>query len=689
MLDLHAHTTASDGVLTPEALVRRAHQLGVRVLAVTDHDTVAGYRPARSEGERLGMRILSGIELSTSRPRGGSLHILGYLFDPEHPAITASIEALSRARETRAGRIADKLVALGVPIELSAVLARAKGTIGRPHFAEELVARGHASSMKEAFARWLADGRPAHVDKEMPSPPGAIAALHQAGGVAVLAHPLSYGMSLERLEQTIRRLTDAGLDGLEVHYGGYTPGQISALRCLADRYRLIPTGGSDFHREPAPPLLPISDAVLDRMEAFAARLRSGDWTGATGAPIDTVVNIGIGGSDLGPVMAYEALAAFRHDRIRCRFVSNVDGADLVAALGDLDPATTLFVISSKTFTTQETLTNARSARAWLCAALGPDAVAEHFVAVSTNAAEVAAFGIDTDNMFGFWDWVGGRYSMDSAIGLSLMVAIGPGRFREMLTGFRLVDEHLAETPFSQNVPVLLGLLGVWYRTFCDLPSRAVLPYSRHLHRFPAYLQQLDMESNGKRVRADGTPVSYQTAPVVWGEPGTNGQHSFHQLLHQGTTVIPADFVVFGAPDHTDAEFPGIEAHHDLLVANCLAQSEALAFGRTAEEVAETEPNPALVAHRTFPGNRPSTTITASALTPSVLGQLVALYEHQVFVQGVVWGVNSFDQWGVELAKALAAAITPELTADETPALAHDESTNALIGWYRSQRGRRR
>ena len=436
-------------------------------------------------------------------------------------------------------------------------------------------------------------------------------------------------------------------------------------------------------------VVPAVHDVLDRMEAFAARLRSGDWTGATGAPIDTVVNIGIGGSDLGPVMAYEALAAFRHDRIRCRFVSNVDGADLVAALGDLDPATTLFVISSKTFTTQETLTNARSARAWLCAALGPDAVAEHFVAVSTNAAEVAAFGIDTDNMFGFWDWVGGRYSMDSAIGLSLMVAIGPGRFREMLTGFRLVDEHLAETPFSQNVPVLLGLLGVWYRTFCDLPSRAVLPYSRHLHRFPAYLQQLDMESNGKRVRADGTPVSYQTAPVVWGEPGTNGQHSFHQLLHQGTTVIPADFVVFGAPDHTDAEFPGIEAHHDLLVANCLAQSEALAFGRTAEEVAETEPNPALVAHRTFPGNRPSTTITASALTPSVLGQLVALYEHQVFVQGVVWGVNSFDQWGVELAKALAAAITPELTADETPALAHDESTNALIGWYRSQRGRRR
>lgn len=427
--------------------------------------------------------------------------------------------------------------------------------------------------------------------------------------------------------------------------------------------------------------------VLDRMGAFAERVRSGEWVGATGAPIETVINIGIGGSDLGPVMAYEALAAYRHERIRCRFVSNVDGADLVNAVHDLDPATTMFVISSKTFTTQETLANARSARSWLAAALGTDAVAKHFVAVSTNADEVSAFGIDTDNMFGFWDWVGGRYSMDSAIGLSLMLAIGPDGFGEMLAGFRAVDEHMATTPLAENVPALLGLIEVWYRTFCDLPSRAVLPYSRYLHRFPAYLQQLDMESNGKQVRIDGEPVTYETGPVIWGEPGTNGQHSFHQLLHQGSTVIPADFIVFGAPDHTDDQLAGVEAHHDLLVANCFAQSQALAFGKTADEVAETEPNPLLVSHRTFPGNRPSTTIMAPALTPSVLGQFVALYEHQVFTQGVVWGLNSFDQWGVELGKVLAVAIIPELTSDDAPDLGHDASTNALIERYRSMRGR--
>ena len=425
--------------------------------------------------------------------------------------------------------------------------------------------------------------------------------------------------------------------------------------------------------------------VLGRMGAFADRVRSGDWVGAAGAPIETVINIGIGGSDLGPVMAYEALATFRHDRIRCRFVSNVDGSDLIAAVRDLDPATTLFVISSKTFTTQETLTNARTARAWLTASLGADAVAKHFVAVSTNVAAVAAFGIDTDNIFGFWDWVGGRYSMDSAIGLSLMIAIGPAAFGEMLAGFRAVDEHMAATPIAENVPALLGLIEVWYRTFCDLPSRAVLPYSRALHRFPAYLQQLDMESNGKRVRIDGEPVTYKTGPVIWGEPGTNGQHSFHQLLHQGTTVVPADFIVFGAPDH--AEFEGADTHHDLLVANCFAQSQALAFGRTAEEVAETETDPLLVSHRTFPGNRPSTTIMAPALTPSVLGQLVALYEHQVFTQGVVWGLNSFDQWGVELGKVLASAIVGELASADTPDLRHDPSTNALIERYRSMRGR--
>jgi len=426
--------------------------------------------------------------------------------------------------------------------------------------------------------------------------------------------------------------------------------------------------------------------VLDQMGAFAERVRSGDWTGQTGEAIRTVVNIGIGGSDLGPVMAYEAMAAFRHDRLSCRFVSNVDGSDLVAALHDLDPATTLFVISSKTFTTQETLANARSARRWLTAALGDNAVARHFVAVSTNATEVAAFGIDTSNMFGFWDWVGGRYSMDSAIGLSLMLAIGPDAFGEMLGGFRIVDEHFATAPLGQNVPAILGLIEVWYRTFCDLPTRAVLPYSRYLHRFPAYLQQLDMESNGKQVRMDGTSVDYETGPIVWGEPGTNGQHSFHQLLHQGTTVVPSDFIVFGAPDHTNTQFAGIEDHHDLLVANCFAQSEALAFGKTAEEVAVSEPDPIRVSHRTFPGNRPSTTIMAPALTPSVLGQLVALYEHQVFTQGVVWGLNSFDQWGVELGKVLAVAIIPELTGDAA-ALEHDRSTNALINRYRQMRGR--
>jgi len=432
-------------------------------------------------------------------------------------------------------------------------------------------------------------------------------------------------------------------------------------------------------------VVPDVHTVLRRMSAFSDRVRDGDWTGHTGRPIHTVVNIGIGGSDLGPVMAYESLAAYRHDRLRCRFVSNVDGSDLVAALCDLDPATTMFVISSKTFTTLETLANARSARSWIVGRLGEDAVSKHFVAVSTNAAEVAAFGIDTTNMFGFWDWVGGRYSVDSAIGLTLMLAIGPEAFLEFLDGFRTVDEHLVSVPLEANAPVILGLIEVWYRTFCGLPTRAVLPYSRYLHRFPAYLQQLDMESNGKRVRRDGTEVSYETGPVVWGEPGTNGQHSFHQLLHQGTTVVPADFIVFATPDHTDSEFTGVESHHDLLVANCFAQAESLAFGRTTEEVAATEPDPDLVAHRTFPGNRPSTMIMAPRLTPSVLGQLIALYEHQVLTQGVIWGINSFDQWGVELGKVLAKAIITELESDESPAAGHDGSTNALIDRYRSMR----
>ena len=423
--------------------------------------------------------------------------------------------------------------------------------------------------------------------------------------------------------------------------------------------------------------------LRERMAAFCGRVRDGEWLGHTGAPIDTVVNIGIGGSDLGPSMAYEALAAYRHERLSCRFVSNVDSHDLLGALSDLDPATTLFVVASKTFTTSETLTNAASARRWSTGALGDDAVARHFVAVSADQAAVTEFGIDAANMFEMWDWVGGRYSVDSAIGLSLMAAIGPEQFEEMLSGMRTVDQHFSTKPLHRNVPALAGLFAVWYRTFCGLPTRAVLPYSQALSRFTAYLQQLDMESNGKRVRLDGDTVSYETGPILWGEPGTNGQHSFHQLLHQGTTIVPCDFIVFANPDHSDA--PG--DHHDLLVANCLAQAEALAFGRTSEEVAASGIDPALVPHRTFLGNRPSTTIMAPRLTPTVLGQLIALYEHQTLTQGVVWGINSFDQWGVELGKSLATAIAPELSAPEPPVLNHDPSTNALITHYRSVRTR--
>ena len=531
--------------------------------------------------------------------------------------------------------------------------------------------QGHAASFEDLDLRRLFDDDPGRVDRMTLT-------------VADLTVDLSkHCVSAAVLDDLIALANEVGLaDRFAAMIAGERINSTEDRAVLHTALR-APIGSEVL--EDGENVVPAVHEVLGRMGAFAERVRSGDWVGATGTPIETVINIGIGGSDLGPVMAYEALAAFRHDRIRCRFVSNVDGSDLTAAVGDLDPATTLFVISSKTFTTQETLTNARSARAWLTASLGADVVATHFVAVSTDAAEVAAFGIDTDNMFGFWDWVGGRYSMDSAIGLSLMIAIGPNAFGEMLAGFRAVDEHMAATPIAENAPALLGLIEVWYRTFCDLPSRAVLPYSRALHRLPAYLQQLDMESNGKRVRIDGEPVTYETGPVIWGEPGTNGQHSFHQLLHQGSTVIPADFIVFGAPDH--AEFEGADTHHDLLVANCFAQSQALAFGRTAEEVAETETDPLLVSHRTFPGNRPSTTIMAPALTPSVLGQLVALYEHQVFTQGIVWGLNSFDQWGVELGKVLASAIVGELTNTDTPDLRHDASTNALIERYRSMRGR--
>jgi glucose-6-phosphate isomerase len=421
--------------------------------------------------------------------------------------------------------------------------------------------------------------------------------------------------------------------------------------------------------------------VLDRMGAFAEPVRSGEWTGHTGRPIRNVVNIGIGGSDLGPRMAYEALRHHSRRDTTFRFVSNVDGTDFAESTRDLDPAETLFVIASKTFTTLETMTNARSAREWALAGLGSDeaAVARHFVAVSTNAGEVAKFGIDVENMFGFWEWVGGRYSMDSAIGLSTMLAIGPERFAEMLAGFHAMDEHFREAPLGESLPALLGMLCVWYGDFFGAETCAVLPYDQYLHRFPAYLQQLTMESNGKHVTLDGTRVDYDTGAILWGEPGTNGQHSFYQLLHQGTRLVPCDFIGF-----MESLNP-LGAHHDLLVSNVFAQAEALAFGKSAEQLrAEGTPEP-VVPHRTMEGNRPSNTILAERLTPHTLGALVALYEHSVFVQGAVWGIDSFDQWGVELGKALAQAIVPELQAAEEPQLAHDSSTNALIRRYRRAR----
>ncbi|GIW03466.1 MAG: glucose-6-phosphate isomerase [Thermomicrobiales bacterium] len=428
-------------------------------------------------------------------------------------------------------------------------------------------------------------------------------------------------------------------------------------------------------------VVPAVHAVLDKMSNFAERVRSGAWTGHTGKRIRNVINIGIGGSDLGPVMAYEALRFYSDRNLTFRFISNIDGTDFVEATRDLDPAETLFIVSSKTFTTLETMTNARTARAWTLRALGDEAaIAKHFVAVSTNAREVARFGIDPANMFEFWDWVGGRYSFDGAIGLSLMVAIGPERFREMLSGFRAMDEHFRTAPLDRNLPVLLGLIGIWYNNFFGAETVAVLPYDHYLKRFPAYLQQLDMESNGKSVTLDGALVDYQTGPVVWGEPGTNGQHAFFQLIHQGTKLIPCDFIGFCR------SLNPIDAHHDLLMANLFAQTEALAFGKTAEEVRAEGVPEALVPHRTFPGNRPSNTLLADQLTPRTLGALVALYEHKVFVQGTVWGINSFDQWGVELGKALAQRIIPELTAEADSPLSHDSSTNALIRRYRARRG---
>ncbi len=445
----------------------------------------------------------------------------------------------------------------------------------------------------------------------------------------------------------------------------------TALRAPRDAHILV--DGRD--------VVPDVHAVLDRMAAFAERVRGGTWTGYTGKPIRNVVNIGIGGSDLGPVMAYEALRFYSKRDMTFRFVSNVDATDLVESTRDLDPSETLFIVSSKTFTTLETMTNASSARSWIVSGLGSDAaVAKHFVAVSTNTERVRQFGIDADNMFGFWDWVGGRYSMDSAIGLSTMLAVGPGAFREMLGGFHAMDEHFRTTPLAENLPVVMGMLAVWYAGFFGSQTIAVLPYDQYLKRFPAYLQQLTMESNGKSVTMHGTPVDYATGAIYWGEPGTNGQHSFYQLIHQGTRLIPCDFIGFYRGLNPLGE------HHDLLMANVFAQSEALAFGKTADEVrAEGTPGE-LVPHRTFAGNRPSTTILAEVLTPRSLGALVALYEHSVFVQGVIWNIDSFDQWGVELGKVLAQRIVPELSAPADTPLEHDSSTSTLIRRYRQRRG---
>jgi glucose-6-phosphate isomerase len=421
--------------------------------------------------------------------------------------------------------------------------------------------------------------------------------------------------------------------------------------------------------------------VLDRMSEFAGRVRNGEWRGHTGMPIRNVVNIGIGGSDLGPVMAYEALRHYSRRDMTFRFVSNVDATDFVEATRDLDPAETLFVVCSKTFTTLETMTNAQTAREWALAALGDEeAIARHFVAVSTNAEGVSQFGIATENMFGFWDWVGGRYSMDSAVGLSTMLAIGPEAFGELLAGFHAIDEHFREAPLAENLPALLGMLAVWYGDFFGAQTIAVLPYNRYLLRFPAYLQQLTMESNGKHVTLDGQRVDYETGAVYWGEPGTNGQHSFYQLIHQGTKLIPCDFIGFLHPLNP------LGQHHDLLISNVFAQPEALAFGKTAEQVRDEGTPEAVVPHRVMEGNRPSNVILAERLDPAALGKLVALYEHSVFTQGAIWGIDSFDQWGVELGKALAKRIIPELQAADTPELTHDSSTNALIRRYRAARG---
>jgi len=485
-------------------------------------------------------------------------------------------------------------------------------------------------------------------------------------------------------DQTLKLLLQlAGESGLRGKMDAMFSGEkinVTENRAVLHVALRAPNGASIF--VDGKDVVPEVRAVLDKMAKFSNRVRSGEWKGHTGKRIKNIINIGIGGSDLGPVMAYEALKHYSERRLTFHFISNVDGMDFVEAVRDLDPAETLFIISSKTFTTLETMTNAQSARDWLLAGLGGEvkAVAKHFVAVSTNAEKVSAFGIDTANMFGFWDWVGGRYSMDSAIGLSTMLAVGPDNFRALLAGFHEMDEHFRTAPFERNLPVLMGLLSVWNNDFLGAQTVAVLPYEQYLKRFPAYLQQLTMESNGKHVTLDGQKVNYQTGPVYWGEPGTNGQHSFYQLIHQGTRLIPCDFIAFG-----HALTP-LGRHHDILLANVFAQAEALAFGKTAEEVkAEGTPD-WLVPHRVFEGNRPSNVILADRLTPEVLGQIVALYEHSVFTQGAIWNIDSFDQWGVELGKVLAQRIVPELESKTMPRLKHDSSTNNLISRYRKLKG---
>ncbi|HEY2848985.1 MAG TPA: glucose-6-phosphate isomerase [Gemmatimonadaceae bacterium] len=533
------------------------------------------------------------------------------------------------------------------------------------------------ASWKALEAHWKAAGR-AHLRELFAADPA------RGTRFAAEAAGLYLDYSKQRVtEETIRLLLALAAErGLRARIDAMFRGDrinVSENRAVLHVALRAPAGSSIMLD--GTDVVPGVQAVLGRMEAFANRVRSGDWKGHTGKRIRNIVNIGIGGSDLGPVMAHEALRWYSDRALTLRFVSNVDGTDFVEATRDLDAAETLFIISSKTFTTLETMTNAHSAREWSVAVLGSEAsVAKHFVAVSTNAEGVAKFGIDTANMFGFWDWVGGRYSMDSAIGLSTMLAIGPEHFRAMLGGFHAMDEHFRTAPFERNLPVLMGMLGVWNRNFVGAATVAVLPYDQYLKRFPAYLQQLTMESNGKHVTLDGSAVDCATGAVYWGEPGTNGQHSFYQLIHQGTSVIPCDFIAFRRP------LNALGRHHDLLMANVFAQTEALAFGKTAEQVRGEGTPSALVPHRVFEGNRPTTTILADQLTPAALGALVALYEHSVFTQGSIWGIDSFDQWGVELGKALAQRIIGELEGPAGTPLAHDSSTNALIRRYRGTSG---